>query len=265
MIATLRLLEEGLSWDGLVGRQASIDNWRGTCSLDPWGDGTPFGVTLKTAGTQSLTATDTATPVLTSSLAAIPVNPAAASALALAGFPASVTAGTAGRVTVTLLDAYGNLASGYRGTVHLSSTDPQAQLPADYTFTAADAGAHAFSITLRTAGSQSLMVTDTASGNLTGTPASITVSPAAPATLALSGFPPSVMAGVTGHVMLTLRDAFGKIITGYRGTVHFTSSDPQAALPADYTFTSADAGARAFPVAFKTAGPAVTRGGTPLQ
>src|SRR5262249_58619495 len=70
--------------------------------------------------------------------------------------PPPATAGSAGSVTVTALDAYGNTATAYAGTVHLSSSDPRAQLPADYTFTSADAGRHTFAAALLTAGSQSL-------------------------------------------------------------------------------------------------------------
>ena len=35
-------------------------------------------------------------------------------------------------------------------------------------------------------------------------------------------------------------------LTGYSGTVHFTSNDAKAVLPANYTFVAADAGARSF-------------------
>jgi len=36
------------------------------------------------------------------------------------------------------LDAYRNVATGYTGTVHFSSSDSQANLPGNYTFTAGD-------------------------------------------------------------------------------------------------------------------------------
>src|SRR5947208_14556349 len=79
----------------------------------------------------------------------------------VAGFPSPVTAGVAGTFTVTAKDPYSNTATGYTGTVHFTSSDAQAVLPADYTFVAADAGQHTFSATLNTAGSQSLTATDT--------------------------------------------------------------------------------------------------------
>src|SRR5205085_12653250 len=139
-------------------------------------------------------------------------------------------------------DAYGNVVTGYRGTVHFTSSDAQAGLPSDDTFTAADKGVHTFSATLKTAGSQSLTATDTANASLSGTEGSIAVAPAAATTLILAGFPTSITAGVSGMAAVTAWDAYGNVATGYTGTVHFTASDPQAVLPADYTFTAADAG-----------------------
>ena len=50
-------------------------------------------------------------------------------------------------ITVTALDSSNNMGATYTGTVHFTSTDPTAILPADYTFTAADAGTHTFNVT----------------------------------------------------------------------------------------------------------------------
>jgi adhesin/invasin len=44
-----------------------------------------------------------------------------------------------------------------------------ATAPANYTFTAADAGVHTFSVTLITPPSQTVTVTDTVNGTLTAT------------------------------------------------------------------------------------------------
>jgi len=215
-----------------------------------------FTVTLKTAGSQSLTATDTTTGGSAASETGITVNPVAASTLNLAGFPSPTNAGLAGSFTLTALDPYGNVATGYTGTVQFSSSDGSATLPANYTFTAANAGAHTFSATLNTTGTQSLTATDTTTGSITGAQAGITVNPASlPAsTLSVTGFPTSVTAGVAGTITVTARDADGNIAAGYRGTVHLTSSDPRAVLPANYTFTTADQGVHSFTVTLKTAG-----------
>jgi phospholipase C len=213
-----------------------------------------FSVTLKTAGTQSLTATDTATASITGKQGGITVTPAAASTLTVSGFPSPITAGTAGTLTVGALDAYGNLATGYTGTVTFTSSDSQAALPGNYTFTTADAGLHSFSVTLKTAGTQSLTATDTATASITGTQGGITVTPAAASTLTVSGFPSPITAGTAGTLTVTALDPYGNIATSYTGTVAFTSSDGQAALPGDYTFTAADAGLHSFGVTLKTAG-----------
>jgi predicted outer membrane repeat protein len=74
--------------------------------------------------------------------------------------PAEVTAGQPFTVTVVALDAWGNVASLYDGTVHFTSTDDIATLPPDHAFTGDDGGRYGVPVTLRTAGVQQLQVTD---------------------------------------------------------------------------------------------------------
>jgi hypothetical protein len=212
------------------------------------------GATLKTAGSQSLTATDTVTSTITGTQAGITVNPAAAKTLTVAGFPSPTTAGTAGSFTVTAKDAFGNIATGYRGTVHFTSTDSKAVLPANYTYTAGDAGVHSFTVTLKTAGTQSITAKDTVTGTITGTQSGITVNPAAAKTLTVAGFPSPTKAGTAGSFTVTAKDAYGNVATGYSGTVQFTSSDKQAVLPANYTYTGSDNGVHTFSATLDTAG-----------
>ena len=50
------------------------------------------------------------------------------------------------------------------------------------------------------------------------------------------------VAGFAARVMIVALDASNQVVTGYTGTVHFTSSDASATLPADYTLTAADDG-----------------------
>ena len=142
------------------------------------------------------------------------------------------------------MDAYGNVAAGYTGTVTFSSSDVQAGLPASYTFTAADAGVHTFSATLKTAGTQSLTATDTANVAVAGSQ-SVTVNPAAASRLVLSA-PAVVTAGARFSLSVTVVDAYGSVVTGYRGTLTFRSSDSTANLPQDYTFTASDQGVHTF-------------------
>jgi hypothetical protein len=212
-----------------------------------------FSVALKTAGVQSLTATDITSSSLSSNESGITVTPAAASSFAVTGFPSSDTVGTAGTFTVTALDAYGNVATGYTGTVQFTSSDPQVVLPADYTFTAANAGVNSFSATLNTPGLQSITATDTGAPTLTGSEAGIYVNPVA-SSFSVTDFPTTTTAGTAATFTVSALDANGNLATGYLGTVHFTSSDPQAVLPADYTFTAADQGTHTFTVTLLTAG-----------
>jgi hypothetical protein len=108
---------------------------------------------------------------------------ASASALILSA-PDTVTAGVPFDLTVTAVDIFGEIAVGYTDTVTFSTSDPDpgVVLPADYTFTAADAGSHSFSntglgeITLITPGDQMITVTDTADNTITGS-VTVTVDP----------------------------------------------------------------------------------------
>src|SRR5262249_6562947 len=150
----------------------------------------------------------------------------------------STVAGVPVNVTVTARDTLGNVDAWYTGTVAFNSSDGQAVLPANYTFTTADAGMHTFSggATLKTAGSQTSTATDTATSSRTGS-ATVTVSPAAASTFVVTASPTTVTAGNSTSVTVTALDPFGNVATGYTGTVHFTSSDGQAVLPADSTVT----------------------------
>jgi len=58
--------------------------------------------------------------------------------------------------------------------------------------------------------------------------------------------PVSTPSGSSFSVAVTVQNGSGATITGYLGTVHFTSSDPAATLPANYTFTAPDAGTHTF-------------------
>src|SRR5262249_54215793 len=163
----------------------------------------------------TLTATDTAMASITGQQA-ITVKAAAAQILVVSGYPSPVTAGTAHTVFVTAKDAFGNVAISYRGTIHFTSNDAQAVLPADYTVTAGDAGRHGFSVTLKTAGSRSITATDTASAALAATQSGIVVNPAKAVQLLINA-PTSVTHGVALSFTVTALDSFGNVATGYRG------------------------------------------------
>ena len=208
------------------------------------------GVAFETAGSQTVTAGDGS---ITGG-AAVVVRPAPASKLIVFGFPSLTTAGVAGDLTARLEDPYGNIATGYEGTVHFTSSDGQANLPSAYTFLPGDAGVHTFAagVRLKTAGSQSITARD---GLMVSSETDIEVTPAAASQLIVN-VPVATTAGGTLSITVTARDAFYNIVPDYAGTITFSSSDGQASLPADYTFLPADAGVHtlAGSVLLKTAG-----------
>jgi hypothetical protein len=156
--------------------------------------------------------------------------------LSVSGVPSPDTAGQIESITVTATDS-GHVLTGYTGKVHFSSSDPQAVLPDDYTFMPGDQGTHTFTVDLKTAGVQSILVSDAANG-ISGIEADITVNPAPTSAFTVSGFPSPTTAGAAGSFTVVAVDPYGNQIRNYSGTVHFSSSDPQAVLPGDTTLTS---------------------------
>ena len=131
------------------------------------GTGT-FSVTLKTAGTQWITASDTGNSNIAGSESGITVTPGAATHFLISG-PTSIAANTFFSITLTAVDAYGNIATGYRGTVHFSDSVGGANLPGNYTFQASDKGVHTFTnLKLKTKGMQTITIWDTLNNTILG-------------------------------------------------------------------------------------------------
>lgn len=167
----------------------------------------------------------------------------------------SQTAGKSFSLTVTADTSSGSVDTGFTGTIQFSSSDGQAGLPGSYTFATTDKGTHTFTVTLKTAGSQSVTATDTSNPVVAGTVSGISVSPAAASQFVISGLPSAVPTGVAQSFTVTAKDPYGNLATGYTGTVQFSSTDTKAVLaPASYSFSSSDQGAHAFAVTFETAG-----------
>ena len=99
--------------------------------------------------------------------------------LLVTGYPNPTSVGASHSFTVTAKTACGNTSVGYMGTIHFSSSDTAASLPADYMFTPADSGSHTFTATFNTGGTQSLTATDTTTSSITGTQSGIVVKTAA--------------------------------------------------------------------------------------
>ena len=207
-----------------------------------------FSVTLKTSGTQTLTATDTTTSTIAGTSNAITVNPIVGSATHFAvSAPPATIAGNPFVITIKALDSAGNTASGYAGTVHFTSSDAQAGLPANATLVS---GAGYFAAVLRTAASQVLTATDSATNSISGTSAAITTSPAAANHFTIT-LPGNIAVGTAFNVTVTAIDPYGNTATAYSGTVRISSSDGAAALPASKTLSS---GVGIFSVTLNTPG-----------
>ena len=116
--------------------------------------------------------------------------------------PATVIGGTSFDFTLTAQDPSGNQGTdiAYIGTVHFTSSDPSATLPADYTFTSSNRGTETFTATLQTDGLQSITATDTSNGAIS---ASVTVNNANPITVSKTADP----ASTSGNGFCTLREA----------------------------------------------------------
>jgi Galactose oxidase, central domain len=148
--------------------------------------------------------------------------------------PATVAAGTAFNFKVTALDTSNHATTNYSGTAHFTSTDGQATLPANAMLTN---GTGTFSATLKTAGSQTITVTDTVTVSITGTSNSINVSAGAASQFSVAA-QATATAGTALNFTVNALDAWNNLATNYSGTVHFTSTDGQAVLPANSTLTN---------------------------
>ena len=122
----------------------------------------------------------------------IDVQAVAANHLAIIA-PSTAIAGSSFGAMIEALDLYGNVDTGYTGTVTLTSSDRNPE-PAVYTFTAGDGGTHSFNTTLFTAGSQTLSAWDAANSSIRGSTA-VAVSAAPADHFLLTPASPSVVAG----------------------------------------------------------------------
>ena len=214
--------------------------------------------TLKTPGTQTITATDTVTGSITGTTRAITVTVGGDAHFIVSGY----TAPTTPRASPYQRhghrrDAFGNVTAGYTGTVHFTSDRrPGASLPANYTFVAGDNGVHTFTATLKTAGSQTITATDTVTGSITGTPTRSRSGPAggdARSTVDRRLAEPPASAFRPSRSRPWTRSATSPPATPARSTS--PAATPRPSLPADYTFVAGDNGAHTFTAhALKTAG-----------
>ena len=156
-----------------------------------------FSITLKTAGSATLTASDITQPSKSSNTSpSVTVNAgvftklqvlmpgesaAPGSASGKTGTPDAQTAGAGFTFTVRAVDANWNLVNTVTDVAGITSSDGAATLPAN---AALVAGVQTFSLTFNTAGSQTATATDVSDGTKSAnTGSSVTVSPAGTGTV----------------------------------------------------------------------------------
>ena len=121
----------------------------------------------------------------------------------VSGFPNPVAANSPGSVTVTAKDAKGNTVNSYNGTVKITSTNKDAQLPDDHKFQTEDKGVYKFNATLKTVGTQSIIATDAGTNSITGSQTNIIVNAPAAASPVISSSPNLGTTNIPGQQQIT--------------------------------------------------------------
>ena len=170
-----------------------------------------FSATLKTTGAQTITATDTLTQSITGTSNAVTVITGDSSTVNhfdVTATPSFITAGQSVSVTVTAKDQYDNTVPAYSGIVNFTSTDNQAILPANSGLTN---GVGVFTVILKTAGNQTITVTDAATTSTTGTSNSVqvTANTNSPGRIDITPKTTAIEAGKTVTYTAELFDIFG--------------------------------------------------------
>lgn len=205
-----------------------------------------FNATFLTAGAQSLTATDAANSAVTATASTTVAEPLVAARL-VARMPGEVRNGVTTGVQLSAVTVDGKPVPTYTGTVAVTTSDAAATVPATVTFV----GGRAFlSATFRTAGPQTLTVTDQADAALTATATTVVAEPRVLTSFAVL-LRSNVQAGVSTEVRILARDAAGELMRSFNGTATLTSTDTAATLPATVTFREGKAEVR---VTFATVG-----------
>ena len=170
--------------------------------------------------------------------------------------PAAATAGTPITLTVVALDSLNQTATGYSGTVHLTSSDPQAVLSGDSTLTN---GTKDFSETFGTAGNQTISATDTVSSAIAGDSSPIQVA----ADPNLHSFRPTGDMGTVrkDHTATLLPDGKVLVAGGFDGSAFLASAEIFDPVAGTFTATGTMLAARSsFSAVLLAHGPTATNG-----
>lgn len=168
----------------------------------------------------------------------VTVNPGPAASLALTGLSGQV-AGASQAGNVTALDAYGNVASSYAGTLQFTTNDTKATPPPN---TTAVAGQASFNMAFKTAGMETITATDTVKATVTGA-ATVNIVAGPFTTLAvgfgptIAGYPAPALPAFPGDGGLNTscgaqpQDDYGNHANFHGDVLWSTSNDPYSYLP----------------------------------
>ena len=181
------------------------------------GSHTFTNVALATAGSQSITATDSADNTLTGTSPEVQVIPAAASQMLIAGGPLTLAAGNRGAVLVQFEDAYGNAGATTSSaqTIDLATTSTAGAF-----YVSSSGGSPTTSISVPAGhSSATFYYADTRAGTPTVTASALgstptqqeTINPAAASQVAIASAPLSLAAGSRGPVVVRFEDAYGNL------------------------------------------------------
>ena len=172
------------------------------------------------------------------------VVPAPVAAVRVSTPSASITAGGSIDLNVAAVDTYGNLVPSYTGTVQLTNPDPNGTVVPSVTIMSTDAGQVAVpaGASFTTSGMWPITGSDLSNPQLTSIPANLTVNAGPLVSISFTGIPSSASVAQLLTATVSAQDVYQNPVTSYRGTVHFSSTDGNAVLPADHTFTAQDGG-----------------------
>ncbi|MHA8056751.1 beta strand repeat-containing protein, partial [Aquirufa nivalisilvae] len=225
------------------------------------GTGT-FTVSFRTAGNQTVTATDqaatlTANTGSTTLVTAGTVNKlqvimpgetaAPGTTTGKTGTPTAQTAGSSFNFTVNAVDAYWNLVSSATPTAVITSSDGQATLPSS---AALASGTKQFALTFKTAGNQTVTATDQAATLTANTGASTVVNAGAASKLSYSVQPSNATAAssISPAIKVRIEDANGNLTSSTANVTLAIGTNPasgtlsgtltQAAVAGEATFSN---------------------------
>ena len=160
--------------------------------------------------------------------------------------PPSATAGQpfATQPVVYVEDAYGNLVTG-DDTTQVTASLRVGTGPLLGTTTVTVSGGIATFTNLQDNKAENVLLLFTAPTLTKAQAGSTTVNPAAASRLSIAA-PSTAIVGKPFSITVTAYDPYNNVATGYRGTVHFASTDRTAWLPANYNFGTFDHGSHTF-------------------